>query len=137
MRQSEPTRGHGGGACACGQEQDRGRPCALRSLRETARPDGVVLYDQVNTRYAVDSTNMQIWSTHSEVRYVYVPTEGRVRLFELGGNTVLSDSLPGIDEVLPSVPFLYFRAGDRQAKDASAWAAKLRSPRSYRCRGHA
>ena len=45
---------------------------------------GIVLYDQLNTRYATDSTNMQIWSTHNEVRYVYVPTEGPVRLFEMG-----------------------------------------------------
>ena len=86
---------------------------------------GIVLYDQVNTRYATDSTNMQVWSTHNEVRYVYVPTEGPVRLFELGGETVLSDGLPGVDEVLPSIPFLYFLAGDRQAEKARAWAANL------------
>ena len=39
---------------------------------------GIVLYDQVNTRYVTDSTNMQIWSTHNEVRYVYVPTEAEL-----------------------------------------------------------
>ena len=86
---------------------------------------GIVLYDQVNTRYATDSTNMQVWSTHNEVRYVYVPTEGPVRLFELGGETVLSDGLPGVDEVLPSIPFLYFLTGDRQAEKVRAWAANL------------
>ena len=86
---------------------------------------GIVLYDQVNTRYAVDSTNMQIWSTHNEVRYVYVPTEGPVRLFELGGQGHLSEGLPGVDAVLPSIPFLYFLTGDRQAEKARAWAADL------------
>ena len=86
---------------------------------------GIVLYDQVNTRYATDSTNMQVWSTHNEVRYVYVPTEGPVRLFELGGDTVLSDGLPGVDEVLPSIPFLYFLAGERQTEKARTWAANL------------
>ena len=86
---------------------------------------GIVLYDQVNTRYATDSTNMQVWSTHNEVRYVYVPTEGPVRLFELGGETVLSNRLPGVDAVLPSIPFLYFLTGDRQAEKARAWAANL------------
>ena len=34
---------------------------------------GIVLYDQVNTRYAVDSTNMQVWSTHNEVREAMEP----------------------------------------------------------------
>ena len=93
---------------------------------------GIVLYDQVNTRYATDSTNMQVWSTHNEVRYVYVPTEGPVRLFELGGETVLSDGLPGVDEVLPSIPFLYFLTGDRQAKKVSGHGRRTSMPSSGR-----
>ena len=88
---------------------------------------GIVLYDQINTRYATDSTNMQLWSTHNEVRYVYVPTEGPVRLFEMGGHDLLSARLPTIDEVRPSIPFLYFFAGAEQAEKARAWAADLDS----------
>ena len=86
---------------------------------------GIVLYDQVNTRYVTDSTNMQVWSTHNEVRYVYVPTEGPVRLFELGGDTVFSEGLPTVDEVRPSIPFLYFLSGARQTEKTKAWAADL------------
>ena len=35
--------GHGGGACACGQEQGRGRLRPERSVREAARADGVLV----------------------------------------------------------------------------------------------
>ena len=66
---------------------------------------GIILYDQLNTRYAADSTNMQIWSLHNEVRYVYVPAEGPVVLFEFGGKDLLGAGIPTIDEIraLPSL----------------------------------
>ena len=107
---------------------DRVRRYRLRRIRESLAQrdlDGIVLYDQINTRYAIDSTNMQIWSSHNEVRYVYVPTEGPVRLFELGGETLFAEGLPTVDEIRPSIPFLYFLAGERQAEKAKAWAADL------------
>ena len=108
-------------------------PCDLDDVRRyrlgrirqaLARRDlaGIVLYDQVNTRYATDATNMQIWSTHNEVRYVYVPAEGPVRLFELGGDGLFGEGLPTVDEIRPSIPFLYSLAGERQAEKAKAWA---------------
>ena len=111
-------------------------PCDLDDVRRyrlgrirvaLARRDlaGIVLYDQVNTRYATDATNMQIWSTHNEVRYVYVPAEGPVRLFELGGDSLFCEGLPTVDEIRPSIPFLYFLAGERQEEKARAWAADL------------
>ena len=43
---------------------------------------GIVLFDQINTRYATDATNMQIWCSHYETRCVFVPTEGPVILFD-------------------------------------------------------
>jgi len=99
-----------------------GRIRQALALRDLA---GIVLYDPVNTRYATDSTNMQLWSSHNEVRYVYVPTEGPVRLFELGGESLFGEGLPTVDEVRPSIPFLYFLAGERQAEKARAWATDL------------
>ena len=65
------------------------------------------------------------WSTHNEVRYVYVPTEGPVRLFELGGDGLFGEGLPTVDEIRPSIPFLYFLVGERQEEKARAWAADL------------
>ena len=88
---------------------------------------GIVLYDQVNTRYAVDATNMQIWCIHNEVRYVYVPAEGPVVLFEWGGKRLLCSDIPTIDEIRPPIAFLYFGAGPEQAAKAREWAADLDS----------
>ena len=108
-----------------------GAPCDLDDVRRyrlervraaLAQRDlaGIVLYDQVNTRYATDATNMQIWSSYNEVRYVYVPAEGLVCLFELGGESLFCDGLPTIDAIRPSIPFLHFQAGERQAEKARA-----------------
>ena len=55
-----------------------------RLRQEMLRDDvaGLLLFDQINTRYATDATNMQIWCSHNEARYLYVPTEGPVVLFD-------------------------------------------------------
>ena len=87
--------------------------------------EGIILYDQLNTRYAVDATNMQVWCSHNEGRYVYVPTEGPVRLFELDGKSLLNEGLPTVDEVRPARPFFYFFAGPDQARQAREWAAEM------------
>src|SRR3546814_1669084 len=43
---------------------------------------GALLYDPINIRYACDARNMQLWCLHNAVRYVFVPTEGTVVLFD-------------------------------------------------------
>ena len=100
-----------------------------RVRRALAQRDlaGIILYDQVNTRYAVDATNMQLWCIHNEVRYVYVPVEGPVVLFEHGGKDLLCAGIPTIDEIRPPIAFLYFAAGPEQRARAKAWAAEMDS----------
>ena len=89
---------------------------------------GIVLYDPVNIRYATDSPNMQVWCAHNEARYLYVPTEGPVTLFEFGGGSdLLTAGLPTIDDVRAATYVLYFIAGGRQADNARAWATELDS----------
>ncbi|MDD9990272.1 MAG: Xaa-Pro peptidase family protein [Rhodospirillales bacterium] len=89
---------------------------------------GILLYDPVNVRYACDAPNMQVWCSHNEARYLYVPAEGPVTLFEFdGGSDLLTAGLPTIDEVRAATFVLYFIAGGRQADKARAWAAELDS----------
>ena len=89
---------------------------------------GIILYDPVNIRYATDASNMQVWCAHNEARYLYVPTEGPVTLFEFGGGSdLINAGLPTIDEVRAATYVLYFIAGGRQADNARAWAAELDS----------
>lgn len=86
---------------------------------------GIILYDQLNTRYATDATNMQVWCMHNEARYVYVPAEGPVILFDYGGKTHLCEGLPTIDEARPPVSFLYFLAGGNLTDRAREWARDM------------
>ena len=89
---------------------------------------GIILYDPLNIRYATDASNMQVWCAHNEARYLYVPAEGPVRLFEFGGGSdLLTAGLPTIDEVRGATYVLYFIAGGRQADNARAWAVELDS----------
>ena len=37
---------------------------------------GILLFDQVNCRYACDATNMQVWCSHYKTRCVFIATDG-------------------------------------------------------------
>ena len=50
---------------------------------------GIILYDPLNIRYATDASNHAGVVRHNEARYLYVPAEGPVRLFEFGGGSDL------------------------------------------------
>ncbi len=132
-------------ACQHGAMEQSAPPCNLDAVRRyrlarvrealVARDlAGIVLYDPVNIRYAADAANMQVWCAHNEARYLYVPAEGPVRLFEFGRvDDLLVSGLATVDEVRPSIPFLYFSAGSQQTEKAKAWADDLDSViRSWR-----
>ena len=101
-----------------------GRVRAALAERDLA---GILLYDPVNVRYACDAPNMQLWCAHNEARYLYVPTEGPVSLFEFSSGDLLSAGLPTVDEVRHAIFFLYFIAGQRQEDKTKAWADDLDS----------
>lgn len=107
---------------------DEVRMYRLNRVREQLRQRdlaGIILYDQLNTRYATDATNMQIWCSHNEARYVYVPAEGPVVLFDYGGKDILCKGLPGVDEVRASINFFYMVAGAEFAGRARRWAKEM------------
>ncbi len=100
----------------------------LERVREQLRANdlaGVLLYDQLNTRYVTDATNMQLWCSHNETRYVFVATEGPVVLFEYGNCAHLAEDLPTVDEVRPTRPWFYFAAGSRFEEKAAIWAKEI------------
>lgn len=86
---------------------------------------GALLFDPINTRYAVDTTDMQLWCMHNETRYVLVMTDGPCIVFEYGNAVHLSDGVPTIDELRPCKPFFYFSAGPRFEERAKVWAADI------------
>lgn len=88
---------------------------------------GIILFDQLNTRYASDATNMQIWCSHNEARYLYVPAEGQPTLFDYGGKDILCKGLPTIGEVRPAKSFFYMVAGAEYLTRAKNWALDIDS----------
>ena len=70
-------------------------------LRETGMA-AVVLFEPNNQRYATGSRNMFGYFLRNSTRYVYVPVEGPVILFEYPGSAHVSMQLETIDEARTS-----------------------------------
>ena len=74
---------------------------------------GILLFDQINTRYACDATNMQIWCSHFETRCLFVATEGPMVLFDYGYYPHLVEGLDLIDDYRVHNSSYYFAAANR------------------------
>ena len=70
----------------------------LRHQMALADVAGLLLFDQINTRYATDATNMQVWCSHYETRCVFVAQDGPVVLFDYADHPHLAEGLPGVDD---------------------------------------
>ena len=90
---------------------DLGRLARLR--REIARADcGTGLfYDPVNIRYATGTSNMQVYALHNPCRYVVVPVEGPVTLFEFKGCGHLSRNCVAVERGSQRRPVVLQRLG--------------------------
>ena len=97
---------------------------------------GALLFDPLNTRYASDATDMQIWCMHNETRYVLVMTDGPVIVFEYGTAFHLDDDVSVIDEVRPCKPFFYYTSGTRLAERAKVWADDVLDAFNAHCGGN-
>lgn len=110
---------------------DRVRRYRLERVREQLRRldyAGILLFDQINCRYACDVTNMQVWCSHYETRCVFVATEGPLILFDYGDYPHLAEDIPIIDEYRVNPSFYYFTAGpntDRRADEFGLVIADL------------
>ncbi|NBB84180.1 MAG: M24 family metallopeptidase [Alphaproteobacteria bacterium] len=77
----------------------------LARLRAMMREDGLaacVLFEPYNQRYATGSRNMFGYFLRNSTRYLYVPVEGPVILFEYPGSAHVSTWLETIDEARTS-----------------------------------
>jgi len=104
------------------------REYRLGRLREQLRRldyAGILMFDQVNTRYATDATNMQIWCSHYETRCVFVATEGPVVVFDYMYLPHIAEDLPLIDEYRAMSSFHYFTAAERGEERVKEFAAEI------------
>jgi len=86
---------------------------------------GLLLFDPLNIRYATDSSNMQLWTTHNPARAAFVPPDGKVILWDFSRCEHLTAHLPLIAEVRQGASFFYFETGDRTAAAAECFANQI------------
>ena len=109
---------------------DHDRLAADRLARfraELARHDygAAVLSDPINIRYVTGARNMAVWTMHAPGRYVFVPVDGPVVLFEFATSKHLSEGLDTIDEIRHGVSPFFFLAGPRSAEIAERWSRDI------------
>ncbi len=105
------------------------RDYRLARVREQLRKHdyaGVLLFDPLNTRYAIDSTNMQVWCMHNATRFAFIATEGPVVLWDYLNCEHLSGYNHNIDEIRPAKgAFFFFKAGNRFTEKAEMFAEEV------------
>ena len=104
---------------------ERGRLLNLRRAIEDAGCDAGLFYDPINIRYATGTSNMQVYSLHNPCRYVFVPVQGDVVLFEFKGCEHLATDHASVDEVRNAVSWYDFVSGSRTAEFAGRWATEI------------
>ena len=106
---------------------------ALRAYRlgrvraELAARDygAILLCDPLNIRYACDASNMQVWCAHNAVRYLFLPLDGPLVLFEFHSSVHLAAGLDLIAEVRPAISWNYMHGGEAVPAKARRWAAEI------------
>lgn len=101
------------------------RLARTRAMLKASGIDAAVLFDPLNLRYAVNCRNMQVWTSHHMVRYVFVPVTGPVVLFDYGGAKHLSADNALIDETRSAKSWDYFGSGSRSGEHARLWAEEI------------
>ncbi|WP_232324829.1 M24 family metallopeptidase [Halobacillus mangrovi] len=86
---------------------------------------GIVIFDPVNLRYATGSRNMQVFMLRNPARYVFIPTEGPVTLFDFPNCEHLSEGIETIDEVRPAITLSYVASGENLYDNAKEWAKEI------------
>jgi len=87
--------------------------------------EACILFDPVNVRYALDTTNMSIYNMHNLTRYCFIPVNGPVILYEYFNCEGLSSHLNLINEVRPAITWDYFSNGDQANLQLKKWINEI------------
>lgn len=102
-----------------------GRLARLRAEMAAWDVAACILLDPINVRYATGARNMQVFMSRNPARYVFIPREGPVILFEFTGAHHLAGGLETIQEVRPATTVSAAAADAEVPARATAWAAEL------------
>ncbi len=101
------------------------RLARVREQMAAHEVDACVLLDPVNIRYATGARNMQVFHSRNPARYLFLPQDGPVVLFEFPGCAHLAEGLETIDDVRPAITASYVAAGPAVAGAEAAWAHQV------------
>ncbi len=85
----------------------------------------LLLYDPLNTRYALDSSNMQLWATHNAFRYAMIINGGPAIDFQYDGAEHLNAGFETIDETRTATTWFYMASGSRTTEFVNIWADEI------------
>ena len=88
--------------------------------------EACILFDPVNVRYSLDTTNMSIYNMHNLTRYCFIPLNGPVILYEYFNCEELSSHLDLIDEVRSAITWDYFSNGDQANEQLNKWVKEVK-----------
>ncbi len=101
-----------------------GRLARLRSWMKTAEYGAVLLFDPFNQRYATGTRNMFGYFLRNSTRYLFIPAEGPVVLFDYPQSYHVSTSLETISEARPS-QLVWSSVSGRDGETASPFAVEI------------
>ena len=107
-----------------------------RVRKELERQDleACLLFDPVNIRYALVSTNMSIHNMHNLTRYCFIPIDGPTILYEYFNCEKFSSHLDLIDEIRPGITWDYFSHGDQAEIELKKWAQEIEDITNAYCK---
>ncbi len=85
----------------------------------------ILLYDPINIRYALDVSNMQVWTAHSPIHSALVFADGHAIDYEYQSTAHLAEGLETVDEVRPALAWFYLYSGENLAEWVERWAVDL------------
>ena len=92
-----------------------------------------ILFDPVNVRYALDTTNMIIYNMHNLTRYCFIPVSGPVILYEYFNCEHLAKHLTLIDEIRQGITWDYFSVGDQVKNQLKKWTGEVKNLMNLHC----
>ena len=106
-----------------------------RVKKELSKRDigACILFDPVNVRYALDTTNMSIYNMHNLTRYCFVPVNGPVILYEYFNCEHLAKHLTLIDEIRQGITWDYFSVGDQVENQLKKWTGEVENLMNSHC----
>ena len=107
---------------------DQMRMYRLNRVREQLIKNDIgacILFDPINIRYATDTRNMSMYTMHIISRYVFIPAEGPVILFEYPKSEHLAEGICTVDEIRDCIVWDFFSNGNKVYEKALQWAASV------------